>query len=210
MSNSEVVYTPVGYGTVLKSSETQVVVQLEWGGTAYLSPGDTTSTIPVQVKTFFGDRKLLKYEWAVTAPLSQLQATIAKELELPAISTFKILYPMGQLRELPGSETPSSLRLPAGCKLVGMVQQAFVWDESMKGNNIEVSGNGLTLTKKTEEDYETILGTIGLDSGRHYWEIKIDRYVNDEDIFIGVAHKDVPLYTRPPETGQFWGYLCTG
>ena len=210
MSKEAVVYTPVGYGTVVNSSETQVVVQLEWGGTAYLLPGDTTTSIPIQIKTFFGERKLLNFDWAISSPISQLQAAIAKQLELPPISSFKVLYPMGQLRELPSSETPSSLRLPAGCKLVGMVQQAFSWDESMKGNNIEICGGGLSVIKKTEEDYETALGTIGLDSGRHYWEVKVDRYVNDEDIFIGVAHKDVPLYTRPPETGQFWGYLCTG
>jgi len=210
MSRESVVYTPVGYGTVLKATDTQVVVQLEWGGTAYLQPSDTATSIPIQIKTFFGERKLIHYDWAVQAPISQLQDALSKDLGLPSIVSFKLLYPMGQLRELPSSETPSSLRLPAGCKLVGMVQQAFTWDEGMKGNNIEIAGNGLTVVKKTEEDYESVLGNIGLDSGRHYWEVKVDRYINDEDVFIGVAHKDVPLYTRPPETGQFWGYLCTG
>jgi tripartite motif-containing protein 9/67 len=26
-----------------------------------------------------------------------------------------------------------------------------------------------------------------MSSGRHYWEIRIDKYVDEEDLFIGVA-----------------------
>jgi len=29
-------------------------------------------------------------------------------------------------------------------------------------------------------------------------------------VFIGVARRDVNLYSRPQESGAFWGYVCTG
>jgi tripartite motif-containing protein 9/67 len=45
----------------------------------------------------------------------------------------------------------------------------------------------LTANKKIEIDFETVLATVGFNSGRHYWEIKLDTFVEMEDIFVGVA-----------------------
>lgn len=47
-----------------------------------------------------------------------------------------------------------------------------------------------------------------MNSGRHYWEIKIEKYVDEEDIFIGIARKEIDLYTQPTTTGHFYGYIC--
>lgn len=33
-----------------------------------------------------------------------------------------------------------------------------------------------------------------MSSGRHYWELKIDKFVDDEDLFIGIARKEIDLY----------------
>jgi tripartite motif-containing protein 9/67 len=46
-------------------------------------------------------------------------------------------------------------------------------------------------------------------SGKHTWEIRIDRFNQDEDVFIGVALKGVNLYGRPPEISNFWGYIAS-
>lgn len=31
-----------------------------------------------------------------------------------------------------------------------------------------------------------------------------------EDIFVGVARRNVDLYMRAWDTGSFWGWICTG
>ena len=62
-----------------------------------------------------------------------------------------------------------------------------MWDEAFKGTNLTITNQNRTVFKRTDDEYETVLATTALTSGRHRWEIKIDNYVSDEDIFIGVA-----------------------
>jgi hypothetical protein len=31
-----------------------------------------------------------------------------------------------------------------------------------------------------------------------------------EDIFVGIARRNIDLYMRPWDTGSFWGWICTG
>lgn len=72
--------------------------------------------------------------------------------------------------------------------LVG--QRSFTWDLNNKGPNIELINDNLTANKKSEVEYETVLGNIQINSSssvRHYWEIKIDKFVDLDDIIIGVS-----------------------
>ena len=55
-----------------------------------------------------------------------------------------------------------------------------------------------------------MLANVGFNSGRHYWEIKLDTFVDMEDIFVGVARRNVDLNLRAWDTGTFWGWVCTG
>ncbi len=70
--------------------------------------------------------------------------------------------------------------------------------------------NCLTANKKYEIDYENVLASVGFNSGRHYWEIKLDTFVEMEDIFVGVARRNIDLYIRAWDTGSFWGWICAG
>jgi hypothetical protein len=70
--------------------------------------------------------------------------------------------------------------------------------------------NALTANKKFEINFETVLATIGFSEGRHYWEIKLDTFVDMEDIFIGVARRSIDLNIRAWDCGSFWGWICTG
>ena len=57
-------------------------------------------------------------------------------------------------------------------------------------------------------DYETVLASVGFNNGRHYWEIKLDVFVEMEDIYVGIARRNIDLYTRAWDTGSFWGFIC--
>jgi hypothetical protein len=61
--------------------------------------------------------------------------------------------------------------------------------------------NCLTANKKFEIDFQTVLATVGFDSGKHYWEIKLDTFVDMEDIFIGVARRNIDLNIRAWDSG---------
>ena len=70
--------------------------------------------------------------------------------------------------------------------------------------------SSLTANKKFEIDFETVLATVGFDSGKHYWEIKLDTFVDMEDIFVGVSRRSIDLNIRAWDSGFFWGWICTG
>lgn len=68
--------------------------------------------------------------------------------------------------------------------------------------------NCLTANKRYEVNNESVLATVGFNQGKHYWEVKLDTFVEHEDIFVGVACRSINLYSRASEAGNFWGYLC--
>jgi hypothetical protein len=70
--------------------------------------------------------------------------------------------------------------------------------------------SSLTANKKFEIDFETVLATVGFDNGKHYWEIKLDTFVDMEDIFVGVCRRGIDLNIRAWDSGLFWGWICTG
>jgi len=53
------------------------------------------------------------------------------------------------------------------------------------------------------------LGSIAIGSGRHYWEIKIDKFVDLNDIIIGVSLKGMDIRNGPFDASKFWGWICT-
>ena len=53
--------------------------------------------------------------------------------------------------------------------------------------------NNLTANKKSEAEYETVLGNVPIKEGVHYWEIKIEKFVELDDVIIGVVQQGVDL-----------------
>jgi len=91
--------------------------------------------------------------------------------------------------------------------LVG--KMSFTWDLNAKGPHIDLSNNNCTASKLQNNDYETVLGSISISSGVHYWEIKIDKFVDLDDIIVGVSQKGMDIRSRSYDTGKFWGWICT-
>ena len=100
--------------------------------------------------------------------------------------------------------------IPHEAKLVFVGQQSFTWNINAKGPSINLLNNNLTANKKSEAEYETVLGTVAISSGVHYWEIKIEKFVELDDIIIGVVQSGVDVRQRLFETGKFYGWICTG
>mmetsp|Transcript_1581 Transcript_1581/g.2556 ORF Transcript_1581/g.2556 Transcript_1581/m.2556 type:complete len:290 (-) Transcript_1581:2116-2985(-) len=207
---SKEVLTPWGYATLLEKSPHRAKVEFSWGGIGYLNPSILAFSISIQVKTFTKDRRTLSFDWKLDKNFNSLFSEVSSQLDLPSYAYLQLYYPMGTMKEVTPSDSPFSLKLSGKSKLIGVVRQNFFWDENKKGTNIEISNSGLTAFKKSEEEFETVLGNVCLSSGSYYWDVKIDMFVDDEDVYIGVAQENIALYTRPPDSGAFWGYMCTG
>ena len=59
-----------------------------------------------------------------------------------------------------------------------------------------------------------MLATIGFESGKHFWSVKLDEYGHENDIFIGVCRRDannkpLNLAGHVLESNAAWGWVCT-
>jgi len=46
-----------------------------------------------------------------------------------------------------------------------------------------------------------------MSTGRHYWEIKIQKCTEEEGLFIGIATKDFKVADNPIDSPHFLGYM---
>ena len=209
-AESAIVYTAYGYGVLAERRERDVVVKFNWGGTGYLNPGSVLESVPFTVKVFAGEKPELNFSWPVNQPFKQLYSELATKLALPPHMYSVLYYPKGSLRTILAADSPQSVGLKAHARLVvirGVKRQRFAWKEDKKGGNLVLSNNKMTATKQAGDNYETVLGSLVLNSGRHYWEVTIDCFMEEEDFFIGVAAEGIPLRARPCDTNMFWGFV---
>jgi len=188
-----------------------VHVKLNWGGDVYLEEKYLSKKIKLSIKTFYGSRKKINLEIDITSTVQQLKdLLLASHLDhAKTLYNLRLIYSMGTLQELSVPNlTLEQLRLPNNANLTLLVQTSFTWDANLKASGIKLQNNNLTAGKNPEVDYQTVLGSLMFSSGRHYWEIKVDNFNDEEDLFIGIARKETNLYARPIDTNMFWGYMC--
>jgi len=191
-------------------SESIFQIQLRWGGIASIEEKQLKKKIDISIKTFYANKKKISLSVDFNTTVQQLKNILLEShLENPkTVCNLRLIYPMGYIQELSGnSQTLEQYKIPDRANIVLLVQTTFTWDPNVKGAQIKLSNNNLTCSKPPDSDYQTILGNISLSSGRHYWEIKVDHYNDDEDLFIGMARKTINLYARPLDTKMFWGYM---
>jgi tripartite motif-containing protein 9/67 len=196
--------------TESKNSECMYRLQLRWGGLASIEEKHLKKKIDITIKTFYANKKKISLSVDFNTTIQQLKNILLEtHLENPkTICNLRLIYPMGFLQELNStSQTLEQYKIPDHANIVLLVQTTFTWDPNMKGAQIKLSNNNLTCSKPPDSDYQTALGNISLSSGRHYWEIKVDHYNDDEDLFLGIARKAINLYARPLDTKMFWGYM---
>ena len=61
---------------------------------------------------------------------------------------------------------------------------------------------------RASHHWETVLTNLGFSTGRHYWEIIIDVYGTEEDIFIGICKNGNKLQSHAVEN-SCWGWQTT-
>ena len=133
-----------------------------------------------------------------------LFSLLHKQLLLSPNVQLNLYYPQGKLIKISPLDSPLKLKLKKNTKLIGISKQNFTWDSSKKSENIELLDDLLTVKKKDDSDvmYESVLGTVCMSSGIHQWEIKMDflmEFDEEEEIFIGVAMKNIGLNRNPLE-----------
>ena len=206
------VYTAWGYGKVQEQTRYKATITFDWGGTGYLNPSSTSTSIHFSIKLFTASRKTFQYDWGITQDFSLLYSLLQKQLSLPPNVQLTLYYPKGKLLKVLPTDSPLKLRLKSCAKLVGISKQNFTWDPVKKSQNIELSEDLLTVKKKDESEvmFESVLGTACMSSGVHQWQVKIDfllDYEEEEDVFVGVANKNINLARSPLEI-EYWGFMC--
>ena len=66
----------------------------------------------------------------------------------------------------------------------------------------------MTANKKEQADSQQILATVAMSKGKHYWEIQVDKFVEPDDIMIGVVKKGFDFKNRIIESGKAYMYTC--
>lgn len=205
------VYTPWGYGKISERNRSKAIVHMSWGGTAYLNPSSLSPSIHFSIKLFSSGRKTLQFEWSILQDFSLLYSQVQKQLALSPNIQLNLYYSKGKLLKLLPTDSPLKLKLKSHIKFIGITKQNFIWDSLKKSQNIELLDDLLSVRKKDDTDvsFESVLGTICMTNGVYQWEIRFDfitDYEEEEEIFIGVAGKNIELSRSPMEL-EYWGIM---
>lgn len=86
--------------------------------------------------------------------------------------------------ELPMDSTIYELKIDQNANLIALTDKIYTWDSNYKGGDIEISNNDTSVSKKENEDFQTVLGVIPLCSGKHYWEIIVFLFMRQDRLML--------------------------
>lgn len=117
------VYTWLGYGKIADIQKNRIRVDLTWGAKLYIAPYLASSTVNFSVKSFAQTKKLLDFQWGILEDFSALFKLLYKQLAPGSDFQVNLYLPRGQLLKIKGSDTPLSLKMKTGAKLIAITKQ---------------------------------------------------------------------------------------
>ncbi len=127
--------------------------------------------------------------------------------EMAHYHSTKLIYPMGKLRTLALDQSPAQLNLMSGCRLLLQGVKEFRWDSKAKSQQLQLAENDQKAYVQSQGHHAPVLATVGFNSGKHYWEIKLEHYSTETDIFAGVCPKQ--RCEQLIELIDVYGWICT-
>lgn len=84
------------------------------------------------------------------------------------------------------------------------------WNPADKSSNITLSGGDLTATNGASSTWAGVRSTIGVSSGKWYWEYTITVRPGGAQNLDGIGNSSATLTTYVGATGDSWGYYTGG
>src|SRR4051794_13195894 len=82
------------------------------------------------------------------------------------------------------------------------------WNPSDKSTNLTLSNGNLTMVTANSSDWRMVRSTVGVTSGKWYWEITFDNAA--DATVIGIANATAALDSTPGDAGSWYYYSATG
>ena len=167
------------------------------------------SRIKVHVKTLHGKRATHKITLDILEPLEKIRERLfeLEPTEMAHYHSLKLVHPMGKLRSLPLDQSPAALNLMSGARLLLLGVKEFRWDPKYKNQGLQLADNDQRAYVHGQHHHAPVLASMGFNAGRHYWEIRLEHYASEQDVFAGVCPKQ--RCESLVELVDVYGWICT-
>ena len=174
-------------------------------------------TIDLKVKYFCSKRNLVPFEKInINSKINILIENLFLK-EDPSIfptklnknSQYKLYSCKTGLRELNTGYTFYENNISDNEILLYFPEPILNFSSTMKGKSIEVSQQGRTGFKINTDDPQYVLGNVGYNGGRHYFEIKLltDPMIRSIVVGFGIKKDEKNLFTY--DMSKFYGYILS-
>lgn len=174
-------------------------------------------TINIKVKYFQSKRNLISFDKiSIYSKLNILIENLFLKEDPNNIPTkftkntqFRLYSCKTGLRELNTGYTFYENNISDNETLLYFKEPILNFSTTMRGKNIEISQQGKTGFKINVDNPQYVLGTIGYNGGRHYFEIKLltDPMIRSIVVGLGIKKDENNLFSY--EMDKFYGYILS-